>query len=117
MTVRTWHLETAVVAAVLATVALVSGGALELIGAGAVLLSFGHASVGERMREREAARTTPSVECHRWSTRYFVGKEALWLVYFVLHGSWSALAGVGLFLLYPVWRRFWRSRKPLVAAA
>jgi hypothetical protein len=112
--IRTWHIETAVVALVLVAVALLSGGgALELIGAGAVLLSFGHASVGERLREREAARIAPSVECHHWSTRYFVGKEALWFLYFVLHGSWSALAGVGLFLVYPLWRRFWRRRYPL----
>ncbi|MEO7895898.1 MAG: hypothetical protein ABIR65_01245 [Pseudolysinimonas sp.] len=114
MTMRTWHFETAVVASVLLVVALASGGGpLEMVGACAVLLSFGHASVGERLREREAARTQPSVECHRWSTRYFVGKEALWLVYFVAHGAWSALVGVGMFLGYPAWRRFWRSRHPL----
>lgn len=120
---RTWHIETAVVAAVLLVVALVSGGGpLELVGAGAVLLSFGHASVADRLAEAELARRagvraaeldTHGVDCHRWATRYLVGKEALWLVYFVAHRSWSALAGVALFLAYPVWRRWWRARHPI----
>jgi hypothetical protein len=122
--VRTWHFETAVVAAVLLVVALASGGGvLELVGAGAVLLSFGHASVADRLAEAERERRAyvkldgdtdkHAVECHRWATRYLVGKEALWLVYFVALGAWSALAGVALFLAYPVWRRWWRRLHPL----
>ena len=111
---RTWHVEMVVVAAALALVVFVThGGALELVGAGAVLLSFGHAQVAERLAEREASRPLPSVECHRWAARYLVGKESLWLVYFVAHRSWSALAGVALFLAYSPWRRFWRSRHPV----
>lgn len=114
---KTWHAEMLVVAGVLlAVVVFTHGGPLELIGTGAVLLSFGHAQVADRLAEREAARERPSVDCHRFATRYLVSKEALWLVYFVLHQSWSALAGVGLFLVYPSWRRFWRRRKPLAAA-
>lgn len=113
--IRTWHIEIAVVAIVLVAVAAASGGgAIELLGAGAVVLTFGHAQVAERLAEREAARTRPTVACHPWATRYLVGKETLWCVYFVLHHSWSALAGVGLFLAYPVWRRWWRQRNPLV---
>lgn len=126
---KTWHLEQAVVAAVLVTVALASGGgALELVGAGAVLLSFGHASVADRLAEAERERRAyvrfvdgdldkHAVACHRWAARYLVGKEALWLAYFVLHHSWSALAGCGLFLAYPLWRRWWRTRHPLGRAA
>lgn len=125
MTFRTWHFETAAVAAVLVTVALATGGgALELVGAGAVLLSFGHVSVADRLAEAERERRSyvkfadgdddaHAVACHRWATRYLVGKEALWLVYFVAHRSWSALAGVALFLAYPLWRRWWRARHPL----
>lgn len=99
--------------ALLAVNASTHGGGLELIGAGAVLLSFGHAQVAERLAEREGAREQAAVECHRWALRYLVGKESLWLAYFVLHRSWSALAGVVLFLVYPVWRRAWRSWRPL----
>lgn len=115
--IRTWHVELAVVAAVLVIVALASGGGtLELVGAAAVTLSFAHGQVADRLAEREAARTDAGVECHRWATRYFVGKEALWCLYFVAHHSWTALAGVALFLIYPAWRHFWRARKPLAAA-
>jgi hypothetical protein len=111
---RTWRLELGVVAAILVVVAIATGGgAIELIGAGAVTLSFAHAQVADRLAEREASRVRPSVECHRWATRYLVGKEALWLAYFVAHRSWSALAGVVLFLAYAPWRRWWRSRHPL----
>lgn len=114
---KTWQFEMLVVAAILVTVALATGGGpLELLGAGAVLLSFAHAQVADRLAEREASRARPSVECHRWATRYLVGKESLWLLYFVMHRSWAALAGVGLFIVYPLWRRFWRSRMPLTAA-
>lgn len=103
-----------VVAIVLATVAIATGGAaLEFVGAAAVLLSFGHAQVAERLAERDAARSKPGVDCHRWATRYLVGKEVLWCAYFVLHGSWAALAGVALFLAYPAWRRWWRIGHPL----
>ena len=52
---------------------------------------------------------------HRWAGRYFLGKELLWCVYFIAHGSWSALAGVGLFLAYPFWRRLWRRWHPIAA--
>lgn len=110
-------IEFAVVGVVLSVVVGITGGGIvEQVGSLAVLLSFGHAQVANRLAEREAAREHATVECHRWAARYFIGKEALWFVYFVLHHSWSALAGVGLFLVYPAWRRFWRARKPLAAA-
>jgi hypothetical protein len=112
--IRTWQLELAAVALVLVAVALATGGgALELLGAGAVTLSFAHAQVSDRLAECEAARDRPAVACHRWATRYLIGKETLWLAYFVAHHSWSALAGVILFLAYSPWRRWWRARRPL----
>ena len=111
---KTWQAEFSFVGAVLVIVAgLSGGGALEMLGAAAVLLSFAHAQVADRLAEREAHRLAQSVECHRWATRYLVCKELLWCGYFVLHGSWSALAGVGLFLAYPLWRRWWRKLRPL----
>lgn len=42
-----------------------------------------------------------------------MAKEILWCAVFVLHHAWAALAGVALFLAYPSWRRFWRTRHPL----
>lgn len=116
---KTWQVEMLVVAAVLVGVVLSThryADPVEWIGAGAVLLSFGHAQVADRLAENMAftARATGvggqiSVECFRWANRYLVGKEALWFVYFVMHGAYSALAGVVLFIAYPFWRAWWRS--------
>jgi hypothetical protein len=126
--IRTWQVELAVVAAVLLAVFLATrGGAVEAVGSLAVLASFAHGQVADRMAEharltdelacgvcenagipRVAARAL--AHCWRWSTRYFVAKELLWLVYFVAHRSWSALVGVGVFLAYPLWRKWWRGR-------
>lgn len=116
MTVRTWHVEIAVVAAVLFGLAAARGARWpEWVGAGAVLASFGHAQIADRLTEREARRPVPAVECYGKAVYYFVAKEALWVVFFVATGAWSALVGCALFLLYPVWRRAWRARHPLVA--
>lgn len=118
MMIRTWHAEMAVATTVLAAVVVVTGryaSPVEWIGAGAVLLTFGHMQVSDRLAENAAFSAKVgigggiTVDCFKWTSRYLVGKEILWLVYFMLHQSWSALAGVGLFLLYPVWREWWRS--------
>src|SRR5690242_14186579 len=97
----TWKIELLFVVAVLGTVFFLTGRQpSEALGVLAVVLTFCHAQVSDRMAEREAKRVVPEVHCYRWSLRYFVGKEAVWLAYFVMHKSWSALAGVGIFLAY-----------------
>jgi hypothetical protein len=111
---KTWIAEFTVVWLVLiGVVAVTRGGLLEALGSLAVLAAFAHAQVAERMRELEALKAKPDVHCHRWLTRYFLAKELLWCAYFVAHRSWAALAGVGVFLLYPLWREWWRARHPL----
>ena len=110
---RTWHIESAVVIAVLVTVVLVTGrGAshTEWLGAIAVYLTFGHASVSFRLSEAEERRSTREVECYRKLKWYYYGKEMCWLTYFVLLGLWSPLVGVGVFLFYPYWRNVWIGR-------
>lgn len=115
---KTWHFEHAVVISVLAAVWLATGHASrESLGSLAVYLAFGHASVGERLREREAARAVPSVECHRASTWYFVGKELCWAAYFLLSGTYAALVGCAVFAAYPLWRRYWRRVHPMQSTA
>lgn len=96
------------VAALLAIAPLASGRAVEALGALGVLLSFLHAQVADRLAEAEGRRATPAVECNRWLTRYFVGKELAWVAYFVATHCWSALIGCGVFLAYPLWRRWHR---------
>lgn len=110
--IRTWMLELCLVGLVLGAVVLDTGGApIEFLGAGAVLLSFAHAQVADRLAEMEHRREVAQVSCHRWARRYLVAKELLWVGYFAARGSWSALAGCGLFLAYPVWRAWYRGRR------
>lgn len=117
---RTWQLETAIVASILAGSAAAAGGALrDWICAFAMLASFAHAQVSDRLAEHAAltdafarqmtgARSLAS--CWRWSRRYFVAKELAWLVAFAMIRAWPALVGVVVFLLYPVWRGVYRRR-------
>lgn len=108
-------IESLTAASILAAVAYFTGNSIaEWIGAAAVFCAFNHAQISDRMVEKQAAKTTPDVECYRKSIWFFMLKEVLWLTYFILHHSYSALVGVFLFLLYPVWRKIWRKYHPLV---
>lgn len=109
--VRTWHIEAALVAIVLSTVAWVSGkGLIEWVGTLAVFFTFLHASVADRLSEGPAAERS-GVECAWKVSWYFYIKEFLWCIYFAWLGAWSALAGAGLFVAYGLWRRAWRNRE------
>lgn len=116
MTLRTWHVESAVVLAALSLTALVAGGApLQWLGVLAVWLSFGHAQIADRMAEREAARPVPSVHCYRKATAFYVGKELAWVTLFLASHAYAAVVGSILFLAYPAWRRLWRRLHPITA--
>ena len=111
---KTYHIENAFVFIMLVLVALIShGGYVEYIGVAAVFFTFNHAGIAERLREVEDARQKHNdnkykVECYRKLEKYFYAKEAMWLLYFVILGAWSALVGVGIFLIYQPWRSLWR---------
>lgn len=122
---RTWQVESSLVALVLITVVVatnkpwakvpwLAGTAweelalpVEWIVALAVFRTFSNASVQWRLQEAEEKRTIHDVECHRLASRYFLQKEILWFLSFTLMGAWSALVGVGVFLIYPWWRTTW----------
>lgn len=113
---KTWQGELLVVSAVLGGVVFVRGApAIEWVAAAAVLASFAHGQVSDRLSEQEGVRATqqsgPAVECWRWSRRYYVLKEILWAAVFFASGAWAALVGVALFLAYPLWRAWWRKRQ------
>lgn len=128
---RRWPLELGVVGIALgATVALTGGDWRQWVAAAAVLAGFAHAQVSDRFAEAEAARARaleqwslaaspaaassgPSVRCWRWSLRYLVLKEVLWCAFFLSIRSWASLVGVAAFLLYPLWRAWYRRRHPL----
>lgn len=80
---------------------------LELLASLAVILSFGHAQIADRLAKEEGRKPIPEVDCYRKLWYYFVGKEVCWLLYFLMSHSYSALAGVFIFLAYPVWRHFY----------
>lgn len=87
---------------------------MEMAAALAVLLTFGHAQIADRMAEKQEAMDEPTVDCYRKLRYYFIGKEACWFLYFLVSHAYSALIGVLVFLAYPFWRRIYRSwkRKP-----
>jgi len=114
MKFRTWMFEWLVVFSVLATVTIATGNKpVEWLGTFAVLFTFGHAAITNRLAERQAMMPVPEVDCYHWSDRYFILKEILWLAYFLLYKSYAALIGVAIFLLYPFWRRLYRRWRPL----
>jgi hypothetical protein len=110
--IKTYHIEAVVVAVVLIATVLVSGRQVkEWVGALAVFFTFMHAQVADRMAEKQASMVEPSVTCYPFLTRYYAAKEFLWILYFALSQTWSALAGGVIFLLYPFWRKYRRSRQ------
>ena len=132
MKLRTWHLEGLIVATILVGALFAFGRAgdwREWVAALGVQLGFHHASVANRLQEGELARRVmapndavwlPSVirhvDCVAWLNRYWVGKEMAWVVYFLATGAVSALVGCAVFLLHPLWRRYWRHIKPRLGA-
>lgn len=114
----TWQYEAAFVALVLGVVALATSEwprslalddirpfLVNWLAAGAVLGSFLQAQVGFRLAETQEASDAPSVDCHAWSNRYWLGKELLWFLVFVLSGAYAAIAGNVVFIFYPAWRK------------
>lgn len=111
---RTKHVENVFVFGCLAlTTVLTHGGWKDWLAVAAVYFTFKHAQIADRMREQEDLRPIPSIECPEWLDRFFVLKEMCWIAFFVVSGSYPALAGCFLFLAYPVWRRFFRKHWPL----
>lgn len=109
---KTWHVEMLVVAVILLVVNLIAQRlfTVEILGAVAVILTFGHAQIADRMAEQESLRDKPAVDCYKKLWYYFVGKELFWCLYFLLNHSYSALVGVLVFLAYPVWRGIYRRK-------
>jgi len=110
---QTYHIEIAFVFILLSLIAIISKkGVVEWLGVFAVLLTFGHLSVADRLREQEERREKNkepvSVSCYKKLDHYYFSKEALWFVYFSLLGAWSAVAGIVIFLIYKPWRKLWR---------
>lgn len=126
MKLHTWHLEALVVWSVLTGALFLFGKAVDwrewmaLLGVG---FGFHYASISNRLEEAQLAlqrhastnpiSTAHHVECVRWLGRYWWLKEAAWVAYFLSTRAVSALIGCAVFLVYPLWRRWYRGRYPV----
>lgn len=119
MKFETWMAETTIVAIVLAIVAYFTGihlggqRIIDWIGAAAVLYTFKHASVSDRLAEKQGIKIVPDVSCYRKLREFYVIKEILWVIYFIILGSYTPLIGCAIFLFYPIWRKIWRRYYPM----
>lgn len=105
----TWAYEIVVAVLVLSLTALLTGAtAAGWVAVVAVALSFAHMQVADRLAEAEDRRPVGDVPCHSKLRWYLVAKELAWVAAFAASGMWPALVGCGLFLAYPLWRRFYR---------
>ena len=121
--VPTHYGEHAVILGVLATVwyctAILKGVPLhqhwvEALGSLAVYHTHVCGSISSRMVEEQAQQEKPSVPCMTAYWRHYTIKEVLFFLYFLASGAYSALVGCCVFALYPVWRKWYRARYPLV---
>lgn len=109
--VYVWQIESAVVLLILLTqLFFVEVSLKEVVGSLAVWITFMHGQVSDRMQEKMAEQAEPDVECYRWSNRYFMAKEVLWILYFFMTGAYAAITGAAVFFLYPLWRKIYRKR-------
>ncbi len=114
--IRTWMLERAFVATVLLTVTVLTGqrGLVDWLACAAVLCSFAHGQISDRMAESQAASEIADVHCFRQAARYWLAKELLWVAYFTATHAYAAIVGCVVFAAYPSWRKWWRSIHPRV---
>lgn len=118
MIFRTWQFEAVVAVFVVAsTTFLTATRTIDWIACAAVIATFRHGQIADRMVEAQRALPIPTVHCYRIAVRYWVLKEALWIVFFAIQGSYAAIVGAVLFAFYPAWRRFWRSVHPRAESA
>lgn len=114
--VKTWVYESAVVLILLVIPMIFTGISWrELVGTLAVFFTFKQTQIADRMTEKQSAQVKPDVHCYKWFYRHFYFKEILWVIFFIMVESWSALIGCGVFLIYPIWRKTYRRYKPLLA--
>lgn len=112
---KTWIYEIFTVGAVLCIVTFISSNDIKnWVVTVAVLLTFNHAQIGDRLQERQAKMDKPTVECYHKLNKLFAAKEITWIIAFILMGGYTAIVGSAMFALYPLWRRYYRKNiKPL----
>jgi hypothetical protein len=80
---KTWHYETAIVALILCSVtAVFKNDLVNWITTVAILFTFNHGQIGDRLQEKQKILDKPTVECYWKLNRLFVAKEIIWIVAF-----------------------------------
>jgi hypothetical protein len=113
--IKTWMYEISVIAAVLFSVTLIfANNLVNWLSTFAVLFTFNHAQIADRLKERQKKMEVPDVECYHKLDKLFVIKEILWITTFIIIGSYAAIVGSVMFALYPLWRKYYRHNfKPI----
>ena len=109
----TWQIEASVVGlGLLVILILAKQDWPEYVGSVAVMATFLHGQVGDRLAYSQDKKKSVDVPCYKWLWRYYVTKEITWVCYFFILNAWSALFGAILFLIYPLWRKLYHSYNP-----
>lgn len=126
---QTWHYEAAFVGLLLLIVALLTSPSIEVarsgfeglksfliiwLSAGAVFGSFLHAQVGTYMAEDMGDMGEPVTECYYKLGEYWVFKEILWFLVFLISGAYPAIVGNVVFLVFPAWRKIYKEERKVV---
>ncbi len=97
---KTWVYESGVVFSALLLTSFLKGFTLPEVTCGlAVWITFMHGQVSERMQYKQSQMVVPDVDCYKWSNRYFISKEILWIAFFVMVHSYSAIVGSVIFFI------------------
>lgn len=106
-----WKYELVVVTIILAiTTFIFANDFINWLTTLAVLFTFQHAQIGDRLQEQQRTLDRPTVECYRKLAWYFGIKEILWVIVFLMLHNYAAIVGAVLFTLYPLWRAFYRKK-------
>ncbi len=108
---KTWQIESAIVLMILTVSLFFKEIRFEdVVCLIAVWVTFMHGQIADRMQEKQSKMVKPDVECYKWSNRYFVVKETLWILFFLTIKSYPALIGAIVFSLYPLWRKLYNKK-------
>jgi hypothetical protein len=111
---RTWHYELAFVSIVLCgTTFIFSNNLINWVTTIAIILTFQHAQISDRLQERQKVMEKPTVECYHKLNRLFIAKELVWISAFIIMHNYAAIIGSAMFFAYPYWRKVYRTIYPL----
>lgn len=110
---RTWHYEFIVFALVVClTTWLFQNNAINWITTVAIMLTFNHAQIADRLQEDQQNKPSPTVPCYWKLNKLFIAKEIMWITAFFWMHNYAAIIGSVLFAIYPKWRKIYRTQNP-----